>query len=117
MVETSVATVKTSIEDFTHSQKSLTSYVQNFKQDVEISIAGYLSTFQQYIQKRTKGTQTTVRYIAASTDTFQATPDNRMIVPFNDVVTDPLGNVAKDGIRASIAGLYQITATLAGVKG
>ena len=51
MVETSVSDVQHAVQDFTHSQKTLTSFVQNFKQDVEISIAGYLSSFQQYIRK------------------------------------------------------------------
>lgn len=51
MVSTSISNVQNAVEDFTHSQKTLTSFVQSFKQDVEISIAGYLSSFQQYIRE------------------------------------------------------------------
>ena len=40
-----------------------------------------------------------------------------MIVPFNDVVTDLTGAATKSGIRATVAGKYQISATVAGVKG
>lgn len=51
MVSTSISNVQNAVEDFTHSQRTLTSFVQSFKQDVEISIAGYLSSFQQYIRE------------------------------------------------------------------
>lgn len=51
LVSTSIANVQHAVEDFTISQKTLTSFVQSFKQDVEISITGYLSSFQQYIRK------------------------------------------------------------------
>ena len=49
LIETSISNVKNSVSDFTHSQKTLTSFVNNFKQDVEISIAGYLTHFTKYI--------------------------------------------------------------------
>ena len=130
MVQTSMQNVQTAVEDFSYSQNSLTSFVQNFKQDVEISIAGYLSSFQQYIrkwtqvlnrnqsllEKRTKGTQTTVRYIAASSDSYNPV-DGKLVVPFNDVVTDPIGAASNQGIVATVAGQYQVTAQLAGTKG
>ena len=51
LIESSVTNVKNQVEDFTHSQKTLTSFVNNFKQDVEISIAGYLTHFTKYIGK------------------------------------------------------------------
>ena len=51
LIETSVSNVKNSVSDFTRSQKTLTSFVNNFKQDVEISISGYLTHFTKYIGK------------------------------------------------------------------
>ena len=51
LIERSVTNVRNQVEDFTHSQKTLTSFVNNFKQDVEISIAGYLTHFTKYIGK------------------------------------------------------------------
>lgn len=118
LIESSVTNVKNQVEDFTHSQKTLTSFVNNFKQDVEISIAGYLTHFTKYIETRSKGTQTTVRYIAASSDKFKQTAEGELLVPFNDVVSDAGGAATKQGgIRASVDGKYQITATVAGVKG
>jgi len=118
LIEKSVTNVRNQVEDFTHSQKTLTSFVNNFKQDVEISIAGYLTHFTKYIETRSKGTQTTVRYIAASSDKFEQTADDQLLVPFNDVVSDAVGAATKKGgITASVDGKYQVTATVAGVKG
>jgi chromosome segregation ATPase len=118
LIEKSVTNVRNQVEDFTHSQKTLTSFVNNFKQDVEISIAGYLTHFTKYIETRSKGTQTTVRYIAASSDKFEQTADDQLLVPFNDVVSDAVGAATKNGgITASVDGKYQVTATVAGVKG
>ena len=51
LIESAVTNVRNQVEDFTHSQKTLTSFVNNFKQDVEISIAGYLTHFTKYIGK------------------------------------------------------------------
>jgi hypothetical protein len=83
-----------------------------------MSIAGYLTHFTKYIETRSKGTQTTVRYIAASSDKFEQTADDQLLVPFNDVVSDAVGAATKKGgITASVDGKYQVTATVAGVKG
>ena len=51
VMETSISSMISQVNEFSHSQKTLSSYVNNFKQDVEISIAGYLTHFQQYIGK------------------------------------------------------------------
>ena len=48
-MEASISQMLNKVNDFSHSQKTLSSYVNNFKQDVEISIAGYLTHFTQYI--------------------------------------------------------------------
>jgi len=70
------------------------------------------------LETRSKGTQTTVRYIAASSDKFEQTADDQLLVPFNDVVSDAVGAATKKGgITASVDGKYQVTATVAGVKG
>ena len=70
------------------------------------------------LETRSKGTQTTVRYIAASSDKFEQTDDSQLLVPFNDVVSDAVGAATKrGGIKASVDGKYQVTATVAGVKG
>ena len=40
-----------------------------------------------------------------------------MVVPFNDIVTDPIGAANNQGITATVPGQYHITAQLAGTKG
>ena len=50
-MESSISSMVSKVNDFSRSQKTLSSYVNNFKQDVEISIAGYLTHFTQYIGK------------------------------------------------------------------
>ena len=47
-----ISSMNSKVRDFEHKQDSLTNYVNNFKQDVEISIAGYLTHFTQYIGKK-----------------------------------------------------------------
>ena len=39
------------------------------------------------------------------------------MVPFNDIVTDPIGAANNQGIIATVPGQYHITAQLAGTKG
>ena len=73
-------------------------------------------SYEYLSEKRTKGTQTTVRYIAASSDKFNSV-DEKLVVPFNDIVTDPIGAANNQGIIATVPGQYHITAQLAGTKG
>jgi len=112
-----ISSMNSKVRDFEHKQDSLTNYVNNFKQDVEISIAGYLTHFTQYIEKRSQGTQTTLRYVASTEDEYQKLDDKTQLMPFNDVVTDPNGSSNGAGIVINIPGRYEISVTTACVKG
>ena len=69
------------------------------------------------IEKRSQGTQTTLRYVASTEDEYQKLDDKTQLMPFNDVVTDPNGSSNGAGIVINIPGRYEISVTTACVKG
>jgi hypothetical protein len=48
-METMISSMKSKVVEFDHAQRMLSANVNNFKQDVEISISGYITYFTQYI--------------------------------------------------------------------
>jgi len=116
-VEGKISTFDSKVVEFERTQQSLSSSVSNFRQDVEISIAGYLNSFTQYIEKRQRGTHTTLRYVASNKDVYSSLEDASRILPFNDVVTDSNGSANGSGISIPSDGQYVISATVTTVKG
>ncbi|CAG5089883.1 Oidioi.mRNA.OKI2018_I69.PAR.g12390.t1.cds [Oikopleura dioica] len=116
-VEEKISNFDSKVDEFGRTQQSLSSSVSNFRQDVEISIAGYLTSFTQYIEKRQRGTHTTLRYVASNKDVYSSLEDASRILPFNDVVTDSNGSANGSGISIPSDGQYVISATVTTVKG